>query len=36
MTLKGVSMYGITTTDTYSLAGLGPALDAIAAECPML
>jgi hypothetical protein len=22
--------------DTYSLAGLGPALDAIAAECPML
>jgi len=36
MTIKGVSMFGITTTDNYSLAGLGPALDAIAAECPML
>jgi hypothetical protein len=35
MTIKGVSMFGITTTNTYSLAGLGPALDAIAAECPM-
>lgn len=36
MTIRGISTFGITTTDTYSLAGLGPALDAIAAECPML
>jgi hypothetical protein len=36
MTIRGISTFGITTTDTYSLAGLGPALDAIAAECPIL
>ena len=35
MTLEGVSKRGTTTTDTYSLTGLGSALDAIAKECPV-
>jgi hypothetical protein len=35
MTLEGVSKRGTTTTDTYTLTGLGPALDAIAKECPV-
>jgi hypothetical protein len=35
MTLEGVSARGTTTTDTYSLTGLAPALDAIAKECPV-
>ena len=35
MTLEGVSKRGTTTTDTYSLTGLGSALDAIGKECPV-
>jgi invasion protein IalB len=34
MTLTGVSKRGTTVTDTYSLAGISAALDAIAKECP--
>ncbi len=35
MTIEGVSQRGTTTTDTYTLTGLGSALDAIAKECPV-
>lgn len=33
LTVKGVSKRGTHTTDTYSLAGLGPALDTIHTAC---
>jgi hypothetical protein len=36
MTIEGISQYGTTTTDTYSLSGLGSALDAISKACPTL
>jgi hypothetical protein len=35
MTVAGTSKRGTTTTDTYSLTGLGSALDAIAKACPV-
>lgn len=34
LVVKATSTRGTETTDTYSLNGLGPALDAIAAACP--
>lgn len=34
MIVKATSTRGTLTTDTYSLNGLGRALDAVAAECP--
>jgi hypothetical protein len=33
MTVKGTSRRGTTTTDTFSLSGIGAALDRIAQEC---
>src|SRR5262249_19845125 len=35
MTVAGTSKRGTNSTDTYSLAGLGAALDAIAKACPV-
>ncbi len=34
LVVKATSSRGTETTDTYSLAGLGPALDAVATACP--